>query len=190
MAKEINLNKSVFRKRNYNKVVDTSFKELGVKTTQQQLDEQPTVQEFFDMYNTLFYEINELGNTNSHEYLIKTSTEYVGFEEDNKLVTLLQAEISSLREQLLESKKQLSDFASLIPEAPTLPEISISETPEITNDPLPPTPSTPATTEPPTDEEKVISDFEKYSKSSIKKRAERLGLTKQYIKGIKKANNL
>jgi len=190
MAKEINLNKSVFRKRNYNKVVDTSFKELGVKTTQQQLDEQPTVQEFFDMYNTLFYEINELGNTNSHEYLIKTSTEYVGFEEDNKLVTLLQAEISSLREQLLESKKQLSDFASLIPEAPTLPEISTPETPEIPNDPLPPTPSTPATTEPPTDEEKVISDFEKYSKSSIKKRAERLGLTKQYIKGIKKANNL
>ena len=66
MPENINLNKEVFNKRIYQKTIDTSFKELGVKTVQEQIDEQPTVQEFFDMYNTLFYNINELGPTNSH----------------------------------------------------------------------------------------------------------------------------
>ena len=101
MAENINFNKTVYQKRNYLKTIDTSFKELGVKTIQEQIDEQPTVQEFFDMYNTLFYEINELGPTNSHEYLIKTSQEYIGAEQDNEIIELLQAEIAGLREQLL-----------------------------------------------------------------------------------------
>ena len=69
MAENIDLNKSVFNKRDYNKTIDTSFTQLGVKSIQQQLDEQPTIQEFFSMYNTLFYQINEFGPTNSHEYL-------------------------------------------------------------------------------------------------------------------------
>ena len=81
MPENINLNKEVFNKRIYQKTIDTSFKELGVKTVQEQIDEQPTVQEFFDMYNTLFYNINELGPTNSHEFLIKTSSEYIGFDD-------------------------------------------------------------------------------------------------------------
>ena len=79
MAENIDLNKSVFNKRDYNKTIDTSFTQLGVKSIQQQLDEQPTIQEFFSMYNTLFYQINEFGPTNSHEYLIKTSSEYINF---------------------------------------------------------------------------------------------------------------
>ena len=55
MAEEINLNKGVFNKRAYLKTIDTSFKELGVSTIQEQITAQPTVQEFFDLYNTLFY---------------------------------------------------------------------------------------------------------------------------------------
>ena len=88
MAEEINLNKEVFNKRAYLKTIDTSFKELGVKTLQEQVDEQPTVQEFFDMYNTLFYNINEFGPTNSHEFLIKTSQDYNGAQQDNELIKL------------------------------------------------------------------------------------------------------
>ena len=34
------------------------------------------------MYNTLFYQINELGETNSHEFLIKTSSEYIKFDDN------------------------------------------------------------------------------------------------------------
>tara|TARA_R110000782_G_scaffold247140_1_gene333848 strand:- start:543 stop:896 length:354 start_codon:yes stop_codon:yes gene_type:complete len=108
MAENIDLNKEVFNKRDYEKTISTSFTQLGVQTIQEQIDEQPTVQEFFDMYNTLFYQINELGETNSHEFLIKSSTEYIAFDEVNGLVEALQKEIAQLREELLESQQQLA----------------------------------------------------------------------------------
>ena len=39
MTREISLNKEVFNKGNYQKNIDTTFKELGVKTIQEQIDE-------------------------------------------------------------------------------------------------------------------------------------------------------
>ena len=47
MAENVNLNKEVFNKRDYEKTINTSFTQLGVKTIQEQIDAQPTVQEFF-----------------------------------------------------------------------------------------------------------------------------------------------
>lgn len=106
MAENIDLNKEVFNKRDYAKTIDTSFTQLGVKTIQEQIDEKPSVQEFFDLYNELFYEINELGPTNSHEFLIKTSTEYIAFDDNNELIEALQKEIADLRAELLEAQQQ------------------------------------------------------------------------------------
>ena len=189
MAKNINLNKEVFNKRAYLKIIDTSFKELGVKTIQEQIDAQPTVQEFFDMYNTLFYNINEFGPTNSHEFLIKTSQDYIGAEQDNELIKLLQAEIANLRQELLANQQQLADFTKLIPEAPEIeiPEISIPEEPEAVEVPTPQSPPTPS---PPTNEERVINDFQKFPKSTVRKRAKRLNLNKKFIRQVKRDNNL
>ena len=39
MAENIQLNKNVFSKRQYQKTIDTSFTQLGVKTIQEQIDE-------------------------------------------------------------------------------------------------------------------------------------------------------
>jgi len=108
MAENINLNKEVFNKRDYTKTISTTFTQLDVKTVQEQMDEQPTVQEFFNLYNELFYEINELGETNSHEYLIKTSSQYIDFSKNDELVEALQREIAQLREELLETQQQLA----------------------------------------------------------------------------------
>ena len=108
MAENINLNKEVFNKRDYTKTISTTFTQLDVKTVQEQIDEQPTVQEFFNLYNELFYEINELGETNSHEYLIKTSSQYIDFSKNDELVEALQREIAQLREELLETQQQLA----------------------------------------------------------------------------------
>jgi len=60
------------------------------------------------LYNELFYEINELGETNSHEYLIKTSTAYIAFDENDELIEALQREIAQLREELLEAQQQIA----------------------------------------------------------------------------------
>ena len=108
MAENVNLNKEVFNKRDYEKTINTSFTQLGVKTIQEQIDEQPTVQEFFNLYNELFYEINELGPTNSHEYLIKTSTAYIAFDENDELIEALQKEIEFLKAQLEILNNQLN----------------------------------------------------------------------------------
>lgn len=111
---DINFNKEVFNKVDYKKTINTKFTQLGVQTVQEQIDEQPTVQEFFNLYNELFYEINELGPTNSHEYLIKTSSQYINFGENDELIEALQKEISQLREDLLQAQQDLAGGSSKI----------------------------------------------------------------------------
>ena len=93
MSENIEFSKQVFNKTSYEKVIDTSFKQLGVKSI-----------------NEMFYDINELGPTNSHEYLIKKSSEYIGFEEKNEIIEALQNEISQLRTELLDTQKQLIEI--------------------------------------------------------------------------------
>lgn len=109
---DIKLNKEVFTKRDYVKTIDTSFKELGTQSTQEQINEQPTIQEFFNLYEELFYEIDEVGATNSHEYLIKTSSEYINFSDNDELIEALQREIADLRQELLETQQQITDSQS------------------------------------------------------------------------------
>lgn len=112
MAEKINLNKNVSNKRTYEKTINTSFTELGIQSIQEQVDNQPTVQEFFQMYNELFYEIPEIGEINSHEYLASTSAEYIGIEQDTEETQALQNEIATLREELLESQQELIKLAT------------------------------------------------------------------------------
>tara|TARA_B110000090_G_scaffold28310_1_gene29447 strand:+ start:8431 stop:8913 length:483 start_codon:yes stop_codon:yes gene_type:complete len=102
MAEErLDLRREVFNKAQYIKTIDTSFDELGATTITEDLQLQPTVEEFFGLYNSLFYDIQALGATNSHEYLAKTSGEYINFEEVNEEISALQAEIAQLRQDLL-----------------------------------------------------------------------------------------
>ena len=107
MSEQIKFNKQVYNKPNYQKVINTSFTELGVQTIPEQIAQQNTVEQFFQMYDELFYNIPELGNTNSHEYLIVTSTEYINYQPNNELILALQKEIDQLRTELLNTQKQL-----------------------------------------------------------------------------------
>ena len=117
MAENVNLNKEVFNKRDYTKTISTTFTQLDVKTVQEQIDEQPTVDEFFILYNQLFYEIPEVGENNSHEYLIKTSSEYINFEETDELVQALQKEIGELREEILQMQQETANVGTVENEA-------------------------------------------------------------------------
>jgi hypothetical protein len=110
MAENISFNKQVYNKEDYSKIIDTSFKQLGVQTIQQQIDEQPTVDDFFNMYNELFYDIPEIGEVNSHEFLIKKSSEYINFEANQEEIAALQAEITQLRTDLLDAQKQIIEL--------------------------------------------------------------------------------
>ena len=115
MAENIKLNKTVFDKSQYSKTIDNSFNELGVNPTSDELDSQPTVEEFFSLYNQLFYSIPELGINNSHQYLIKKSSDYINFDENSEIIEELQKEITQLRIELLDSQKQIVELETGTP---------------------------------------------------------------------------
>ena len=105
MADErIDLIKKVYSKTEYPKIIDTKFNQLGVTSLPQQIADTFTVEEFFEEYNNLFYEIPPFGETNSHEYLIKSSTQYIDYDQDSKLISDLQDEIVQLRKDLLQAQ--------------------------------------------------------------------------------------
>ena len=111
MERRVELNKEVYNKGQYEKVIDTSFTQLVTTSEDNIIDETPTVEEFFQDYNTLFFDIPKTGE-NSHETLIIQSTEYIDYSPVNEEITALTEEITSLREQLLEARQQLADLAN------------------------------------------------------------------------------
>jgi len=115
MSENVNLNKQVYNKGDYSKVINTSFTQLGVTPIQIQIESQPNVNEFFNMYNDLFYDIPELGNTNSHEYLVKKSGEYIGVGVNQEEILALQDEIAQLRIELLNAQQQIIELQTGTP---------------------------------------------------------------------------
>ena len=108
MDQQVNLNKQVFEKRQYDKTINTQFTQLVQPTSQITGSVLPTVNEFFDYYNQLFFDIPKFGEINSHEYLIKTSTEYIGASSvvNDELQALID-EVTELRQENLDLQQQL-----------------------------------------------------------------------------------
>jgi len=108
MSQEIKLGKQGFVRNSYVNTIDTTFTQLIPPPPP--VEDVITVEEFFDLYNTLFYEIPAEGNVNSHISLIQRSSEYIGFTEENdENIQILLDEITSLREELLQTQKELRD---------------------------------------------------------------------------------
>ena len=108
MAQQVNLTKQVYDKNQYQKVIDTSFTQLVQPVTTPTGSALPTVNQFFDYYNQLFFDIPKFGEVNSHEYLIKTSQEYVGTSNVvNDEIQALINEVTELRQENLDLQQQL-----------------------------------------------------------------------------------
>jgi hypothetical protein len=103
MAENINLNRNVFDKNAFKNTVDTNFTQLVSAPDPTFFDiNLATVEDFFILYNKFFYEIPQFGNINSHEYLIKTSSEYINYQQTNEDIQALLDEIASLRQEILD----------------------------------------------------------------------------------------
>lgn len=100
--KIVDLKKDVFSKAQYVKTIDTNFNELGVKSVSQQIQEETSIEEFFDLYSQLFYEIPAEGEINSHRYLVEQSGEYINFDENLEEIEALRQEITRLRTDILD----------------------------------------------------------------------------------------
>jgi hypothetical protein len=98
MSEKITLVKNVFDKDKFTDTVNINFNQVEEQELQETL---PTVEDFFLMYDKLFFNIPKEGELNSHEFLIKTSTEYIGFEPISEQIQALIEEINTLRFQNL-----------------------------------------------------------------------------------------
>lgn len=108
MSEQIKLTKDEFEARAYKNAIDTSFSQLIPPPPP--IVETATVEDFFELYDTLFYEIPSQGEVDSHESLIRRSSEYIGFtEETDQDIQILLDEITQLREELLATQQELRD---------------------------------------------------------------------------------
>jgi hypothetical protein len=103
----VNLNKQVYNKNQYVKVINTSFTQLIPTPVIEPALIVPTLQDFFNNYNSLFFQIPKFGDTNSHQYIINTSSNYIGENQDNETIQALIDEITQLREENLNLQQQL-----------------------------------------------------------------------------------
>ena len=99
------LNKTVYNKREYQQIIDTSITQFAPPPPPE--EDTITVEQFFTYYTKIFYDIPPQGDTNSHYYLVKTSGEYLNTATTNDETQLLLDEINSLRQQLLEANQNV-----------------------------------------------------------------------------------
>lgn len=108
----VQLIKEVYGINTYNKVVDTNFTEL-ISPVQPITASVVTVEDFFQYYENLFFEIPVSGSINSHQYLVEKSQEYIGGSVIDAEKQALIEEINSLRQQLLDLNVNFSSINSL-----------------------------------------------------------------------------
>jgi hypothetical protein len=104
MAEVIPVEHAVYNKERFSKVIDTQFTELVSETTVQP---EVTIEDFFALYDELFFTIPKEGDINSHAYILNREAEYLGvkFADDVNIQALLQ-EITDLRQQLLATETE------------------------------------------------------------------------------------
>jgi uncharacterized protein VirK/YbjX len=113
----IGFKRQVFNKQSFNNTVDTEFTQLVETPDETFFDVNlANIEDFFTLYQNLFFNIPKVGDVNSHEFLIRQSTEYIGFEEVNETIQALLDEITELREENLEIRRQnlnlIQDFST------------------------------------------------------------------------------
>jgi len=105
----VRLKKQVYAKNAVDNVINTGFTQLTPQTPVVPEIQPPNIEEFFTQYSSLFFDIPKFGSTNSHEYLVKTSGEYINATQTNETIQALIEEITQLRQENLNLQQQILD---------------------------------------------------------------------------------
>jgi hypothetical protein len=106
---QIPVQKTVFNKDTYSRVIDTQFSQLlNQGATEETLSF--TVDDFFQLYDELFYQIPKEGDVNSHQYILQREADYLGVSISQDDIQALLNEITSLRQQVLEAQQTINDL--------------------------------------------------------------------------------
>lgn len=114
---QIRLNKDIFGAKGSRDYLDEEFSELKIKIY--------TVEEFFDLYNELFYEIEKEGSL-SHSTIVAKSTEYVGTPPNPK-----DQEILDLKEQVVDIQFEIDSIEEEHPFLPNRSVLQVRNNPEL-----------------------------------------------------------
>jgi hypothetical protein len=104
MANNVQVQKTVLSKAEFVKVIDTTFRTYTQPVINTGID---TIDEFFRLYEELYFEIDVLGDTDSHEYLVKKSSELLTFDTVTENIQPLLDEIAQLRIENLALNQEL-----------------------------------------------------------------------------------
>jgi hypothetical protein len=109
----IDLVKKIYGTNTYTKAVNTNFTEL-VSPVAEETATTITVDQFFQYYDQLFFDIPVEGSINSHQYLVNRSQEYLGGSVIDAEKQALIEEINSLRQQLLDLNQSFSSINNIV----------------------------------------------------------------------------
>ena len=106
---KIPVQKTVFSKDSYSRLINTQFSQL---LNQGVVEETPsfTIDDFFNLYNQLFYQMPREGDTNSHMAILKREADYLGISISQDDVQALLDEITSLRQQFLDTQTTINEL--------------------------------------------------------------------------------
>jgi hypothetical protein len=111
---QIPIQKTVFDKDLFNRVINTQFNQL-INQNAIQGEETPSfsIDDFFSLYEQLFYQIPRDGEINSHQYILQREADYLGITINQDDIQALLNEITSLRQQVLDLQTLSSQLSSL-----------------------------------------------------------------------------
>lgn len=102
MPEQIQIKKTIYSAASINNIINTNFTQLARTTKETPVTPDMSINEFFQKYDELFYEIPLSGSDQSHLGLASRSLEYLGLSIDD-----LQNEINFLREENIDLKNQI-----------------------------------------------------------------------------------
>jgi hypothetical protein len=109
---QININKSVFNKSEFGRIIDTQFHQL-LNNAGEGETSTFTLEDFFQLYEDLFYQIPKEGDTNSHMYILQKEADYLGIIVNQEDIQALLDEITTLRQQVLDTQTALNELSKL-----------------------------------------------------------------------------
>lgn len=110
MAEQISIEVIGYNRSELNRTISTQFTQFGPTASAEPepvVATAESIDSFFNSYESLFFNIPKFGETNSHEYLVRRSSEYIGGEAINEEVLALQNEITQLRQENLELQQSI-----------------------------------------------------------------------------------
>lgn len=103
---KVDFNKRVYSKQPFSEAVDRTFSEFG----QEPSESVKTVEQFFQDYEELFYQIPATGSANSHEYLVEKSSQVYKAEQEFIDIQPLLDEITALKMQNVEYQQTIAEL--------------------------------------------------------------------------------